>query len=141
MSDWYSDYKRFPGNWENIGFMTGAQAARLADLANTIDGYSTSIELQGEVDRATAAELELNIALDIFDGYRAVSAGLYPTVVTWWSSGTPVKMKEVTYVRNANNQPTSITTNLYKNGVVYRTITDTIIYNGVMEASRNRSLL
>ena len=140
MSDWYSDYKRFHGNHENIGFMTGSQAARLVALSNEIDGYATTADLQVEVERASLAELELNIALDIFDGYRVVSSELYPSTMTWWSSGTPVKMKEVVYIRNANNQPTTITTNLYNNGVVYKTITDTITYNGIIEASRNRSL-
>lgn len=200
MSDWYSDYKRFPNNWEDIGFMTGSQANRLAQLSRQIDGYATidsleeetnraiSVEqeiinvldgygmtfvdgyinldgyasktsLQSEVTRAITseqqirdgytaeiirainAELELNIALGIFDGYTTISNELYPNSIIWWSSNPYLKIKEVTYIRNVNNQPTSIVTKLYKNGVLFKTITDTITYNGIIELSRNRSIL
>jgi hypothetical protein len=81
---------------------------------------------------------KLESFLEIIDSYMVISGGLFPTSVTWFTSVGSVKLKESLFTRNSRNQPTTIVTKSYSNGVLVQTLTDTVTYNGVFEASRIR---
>jgi hypothetical protein len=66
----------------------------------------------------------------------------FPTSVVWWeSSGKIRKIVETIITRNANKMPLSIVWNLYENGSVIETITDSIVYqHNIFEVSRERTI-
>lgn len=82
-------------------------------------------------------EDELGDLLELGSFLESLPAGAFPDTVTYWTSPAKTeKLKEITYVRNPELQVTTKTTVLYREGVVFRTITESITYEGATEALR-----
>lgn len=79
-------------------------------------------------------------------GYREVlpSSSPFPSIISWYTnSGKTVKLLEKTYLRDSQQNPTTIELKLYDGTIansVIRTITDSIVYSGPFELSRTRTI-
>lgn len=74
--------------------------------------------------------------------HKEVIGSPFPTQVIWWTSPAKTqKIVEKLITRNPQQLPTTIIFRVYDvDGVLRQTITDTIIYDGVIETSRNRAI-
>lgn len=75
--------------------------------------------------------------------YREIVGGLIPSSITWYTDNTKAKkIVEKILTRNVNNTPNTIRWQAFaEDGVtVMATVTDTITYTGIVEASRTRAV-
>lgn len=92
---------------------------------------------------ATSIAVRFKYEDDVDDAglYREITGSPFPSAIIWWTDGTKtVKVKEILITRNGSQNPTTVVYKFYDNGVLAKTYTDTILYSGVFETSRTRSI-
>lgn len=75
--------------------------------------------------------------------YRTITGGAFPSNMTWWtSSAQTARIMESNYTRNAQKQATTIEHKLYATDgtTVISTITESVVYSGVLELNRTRTI-
>jgi len=76
--------------------------------------------------------------------YKEITTIPFPSKVTYYTdSGKTIKLVEKTIIRDTQQKPTTIIYRLYNettSNTIVRTITETIMYSGVFETSRTRTI-